>query len=62
MLDEDISTADALRLLSRLDNDPDVPGPSGWTRRSFLQAVGMGVAGGALVGTLVDVVKGEAPG
>ena len=52
MLDQDISTADALRLLSRLDNDPDVPGPSGWTRRSFLQAVGMGVAGGALVGTL----------
>ena len=29
-------------------------GPSGWTRRAFLQAVGMGVAGGALVGTLGD--------
>jgi uncharacterized protein (DUF1501 family) len=52
MLDPDISTADALRLLSARDGAPEVRGPSGWTRRGFLQAVGLGVAGGALVGTL----------
>ena len=62
MLDHDISTADALRLLSRTDDGPDVRGPAGWTRRAFLQAVGMGVAGGALVGTLGRVaVPGDMP-
>src|SRR6187431_1803476 len=54
MLDPDISTADALRLLSVPDRAPGAEGPSGWTRRAFLQAVGLGVAGGALVGTLGD--------
>ena len=56
MLDQDISTADARRLLSRpaLRGMPgdDRPGPGGWTRRGFLQAVGMGLGGGALVGSL----------
>ena len=56
MLDQDISTADAKRLLSRpaLRGMPgdDRPGPGGWTRRGFLQAVGMGLGGGALVGSL----------
>ena len=51
MLDQDISTADAKRLLSRpaLRGMPgdDRPGPGGWTRRGFLQAVGMGLGGGA---------------
>jgi uncharacterized protein (DUF1501 family) len=51
MLDPDISTADARRLLSITDSD-DTRGPGGWTRRGFLQAVGMGVGGGAMLGTL----------
>lgn len=63
MLDPDISTADALRLLSVPDHGPsalDLPGPMGWTRRGFLQAVGMGVGGGALLGTLGGaVIPGE---
>ena len=56
MLDRDISTADARRLLSVPDHDAggagDLVGPDGWTRRGFLQAVGLGVVGGAAVGTL----------
>ncbi|MGD9999333.1 MAG: DUF1501 domain-containing protein [Ilumatobacteraceae bacterium] len=52
MLDVDISTADARRLLSRPDGAAASRGPGGWTRRGFLQAVGMGLGGGALVGTL----------
>ena len=59
MLDQDISTADARRLLSvgprQLAHGlPDVIGPGGWTRRGFLQAVGLGVGGGALTGALGD--------
>jgi hypothetical protein len=59
MLDQDISTADARRLLSVGPRQlalatPDVIGPSGWTRRGFLQAVGLGVGGGALTGALGD--------
>jgi uncharacterized protein (DUF1501 family) len=57
MLDHDISAADARRLLS-IDtglgvgaSDLDVPGPNGWTRRKFLQAVGLGVVGGATAGS-----------
>jgi uncharacterized protein (DUF1501 family) len=71
MLDADISTEDAKRLLSTSRparptcsgptrhlfgvDDPhpdDVPGPSGWSRRRFLQAVGAGVGGGAAMGAL----------
>lgn len=54
MLDPDISAVDALRLLST-PNDAygDEPrGPRGWTRRTFLQAVGAGVFGGAAIGTI----------
>jgi hypothetical protein len=40
MLDPDISTADARRMLSVSAQLGDVPGPNGWTRRKFLQAVG----------------------
>ncbi len=59
MLDQDISTADARRLLSvgprQLAHGlPDVIGPGGWTRRGFLQAVGLGLGGGALTGALGD--------
>ncbi len=51
MLDHDISATDARLLLS--SEDPlDLPGPNGWTRRKFLQAVGMGAVGGAALGTL----------
>ena len=54
MLDHDISARAAKRLLSVPDLDDDRPGPDGWTRRRFLQAVGLGVAGGAAVGSLGD--------
>jgi uncharacterized protein (DUF1501 family) len=52
MLDPDISTADARRLLSVPGHLGDVAGPNGWTRRKFLQAVGGGVLGGAALGPL----------
>ena len=52
MVDPDISTEDALRLLSRPDIDDERPGPGGLTRRTFLRAVGGGVLGGAAMGTL----------
>ena len=51
MIDHDISATDA-RLLLSSDTPLDLPGPNGWTRRKFLQAVGMGVVGGAALGTL----------
>lgn len=51
MLDHDISGTDARLLLSG-DGALDVPGPNGWTRRRFLQAVGVGAVGGAALGTL----------
>ena len=54
MLDPDISTADARRLLSQPDLTSDVLGPNGWTRRKFLQAIGGGVIGGAALGTFGD--------
>ena len=44
MLDPDISTADARRLLSQPGHLGDIAGPHGWTRRKFLQAVGGGVS------------------
>ena len=47
MLDPDISAVDALALLSVRDNDP-----TGYSRRRFLQMVGWGVGGGALLGGL----------
>jgi uncharacterized protein (DUF1501 family) len=59
MLDQDISTADARRLLSRpaarRRPDVDPSGPDGWTRRGFLQAVAMGLGAGA-VGGLGDAL------
>jgi uncharacterized protein (DUF1501 family) len=51
MLDPDISTADARRLLSQPVHRGDLDGPHGWTRRKFLQAVGGGVLGGAALNT-----------
>jgi uncharacterized protein (DUF1501 family) len=58
MLDQDISTADAKRLLSRpaRAGNLDQRGPYGWTRRGFLQAVGVGLGGGALAGTLGETL------
>ena len=50
MLDPDISTADARRLLSQPGRLGDVAGPNGWTRRKFLAAIGGGVLGGAALG------------
>ena len=50
MLDPDISTADARRLLSQPGHLGDLTGPNGWTRRKFLAAIGGGVLGGAALG------------
>ncbi len=51
MIDPDISTADALRLLSvpAIDNPDD---PKGMDRRRFLQMMGYGVGAGVLAGGL----------
>jgi len=58
VVDADISTADARRLFSfpAAGDDAvlDEPGPHGWTRRRFLQAVGLGLVGGAATGTLAE--------
>ncbi len=51
MLDPDISTQDALRLLTVPDDDP-----SGMDRRRFLQLMGWGVGAGVLVGSLGEVI------
>mgnify|MGYP002655357932 CR=1 FL=1 len=62
MLDPDISTEDALHLLSRPDHDDERPGPHGWTRRRFLQAIGAGVFGGAAVGSIAgEFFGGDIP-
>src|ERR1700712_4776254 len=58
MVDPDISTGDARRLLSVPGSASGMTGPDGWSRRKFLQAVGGGVVGGAALGSLgsgVDV-------
>jgi uncharacterized protein (DUF1501 family) len=51
MLDQDISTGDALRLLSFCDDDPAT-----LDRRRFLQLVAGGVGGGLALGTLGDAL------
>jgi uncharacterized protein (DUF1501 family) len=53
MLDPDISTQDALRLLTLRDQPDD---PTGIDRRRFLQMVGWGVGAGALTGSLGELV------
>jgi uncharacterized protein (DUF1501 family) len=58
VLDPDISTEDALHLLSAPDVDDDAAGPGGWTRRRFLHAVGLGLVGGAALATIDDVLGG----
>jgi uncharacterized protein (DUF1501 family) len=61
MLDPDISTEDARRLLSQ-PLGADELGPNGWTRRRFLQAVGAGVVGGAALGSMgADLIGGDVP-
>ncbi|MEL6891589.1 MAG: DUF1501 domain-containing protein [Actinomycetota bacterium] len=60
MLDPDISTADALRHLSRPDLIDD--DPAGLDRRRFLQLVGMGLGAGAVAGpgtSLLDSALGH---
>jgi uncharacterized protein (DUF1501 family) len=56
VLDPDISAAEARRLLSSAPTDDlaDQAGPGGWSRRTFLQAVGAGVFGGAALGTIAS--------
>ncbi|MBI4883266.1 MAG: DUF1501 domain-containing protein [Actinobacteria bacterium] len=60
MLERDISAADARRLLSRPDGDDCASerGPCGWTRRQFLQTIGMGLVGGAAVGSIAPAALG----
>lgn len=53
MLDTDIATADARRLLAIADRSSS-PRVDGWSRRDFLRAVGFGVVGGAALGALGD--------
>ncbi len=61
MLDPDISTEDARRLLSQPLGD-DERGPNGWTRRRFLQAVGAGVVGGAALASVgADLIGSDVP-
>ncbi|MDO8363848.1 MAG: DUF1501 domain-containing protein [Actinomycetota bacterium] len=58
MIDPDISTQDALRLLTTPDDDP-----RGLDRRRFLQLMGWGVGAGALAGGLGEVfAPGLMPG
>src|SRR4051794_22278083 len=35
-------------------DENDTPGPRGWSRRTFLQALGAGIFGGASIGTIAD--------
>ena len=60
MLDQDISTADARRLLcvpaGHHRPGHDRTGPHGWTRRGFLQAVGMGLGAGAFAGGIGEAL------
>jgi len=69
-LDPDISTEDALRLLSlppghhirRYSDVNDQLGPRGWSRRTFLQAIGAGLFGGASIGSIAtDFFSGDIP-
>jgi uncharacterized protein (DUF1501 family) len=61
MLDPDISTEDALALLSRRDVDDEVKGPNGWSRRKFLAAIGAGAFGGATIGSVAGDLFGGIP-
>lgn len=58
MPDPDISTVEARRLLSfhqpTASELGERPGPLGWSRRTFLQAIGAGVFGGAAIGAIAD--------
>ena len=61
MLDPDISESAARRLLSAPiapGGPDDRPGPRGWTRRTFLQALGGGAFAGASMGTIADELFG----
>ncbi|MCE9622138.1 MAG: DUF1501 domain-containing protein [Actinomycetia bacterium] len=54
--------AEARRLLSSPDIErPNDRGPNGWTRRGFLQAVGMGAFSGVALGGFADVLGFEVP-
>ncbi len=54
MLDPDISARDARRHLSTPDINDERPGPGGWTRRTFLQAIGAGAFGAASIGSIAS--------
>jgi len=61
MLDPDISTAQARALLAVPDLDDGPAGPLGWSRRQFLQAIGMGAFSGMAIGTLGEQFFGDLP-
>jgi uncharacterized protein (DUF1501 family) len=58
MLDPDISTHDAYRLLSRRHPD-HAGGPGGITRRHFLAAIGMGAVAAPALGSFRDALAGS---
>ncbi|MDO8391739.1 MAG: DUF1501 domain-containing protein [Actinomycetota bacterium] len=57
MPDSSLSTADIRRRLS-VPIAEEAPGPGGWTRRSFLQAVGLGAGAAAAGGLLHELAFG----
>ena len=62
MPDPHDDTATARRLLSSPIRDtPNDRGPNGWTRRGFLQAVGMGAFAGVTVNGFADVLGFDVP-
>jgi uncharacterized protein (DUF1501 family) len=62
VIDPDISTADAVALLSSIDAAERDGDPSALSRRSFLQLVAMGVGAGLSGGALLDALGATVPG
>ena len=54
MLDHDIDTAPALAMLTRRDDDP-----FNFSRRRFLQLVGLGAGAGLTGGSLLEALHGR---
>ncbi len=62
MSDPHENAAAARRLLSSpIIETPNDRGPNGWTRRGFLQAVGMGAFSGVALGGFADVLGFDVP-
>ena len=58
-MDDDLSTREIRTMLSSHPTAADeMPGPKGWNRRRFLQAIGAGLLAGPGLGTFVDTFLG----